>query len=198
MKYNLVLAAVVVGMLLCLPAITPIGVRAQVSTPRQFNVIVTSGHSNITIGPNGTLPFVFSNSTVVYNLIGSGGNDSFRFSFANLTLAPSAAFRVLASGVAGNNFTLYTGNVSASFSFSSGDHSNFTIYMGNYGNATQSLAISGGANSFVGMNSTGFLPSGGFAPINGTVILSVSLGANSSISIGSAFVGNDTIINLLT
>jgi len=198
MKYNLVLAAVLVGLLLCLPALTPMGVKAQTSTPRQFNVIVTTGHSNVTIGPNGTLPFVFANGTVTYNLIGSGGNDSFRFSFANLTLAPSAAFRILASGVAGNNFTLYTGNVSASFSFSSGDHSNFTIYMGNYGNATQTFAISGGANSHLGMNSTGFLASGGFAPINGTVVLSVSLGANSSINIGSAFVGNNTIINLLT
>jgi len=193
MRYNIVLAAVLVGLLLCLPALTPFGVRAAASSPRQFNVIVTAGHSNVTIGPNGTLPFIFSNATVTYNLIATGGNDSFRFSFANLTgLGPSAAFRILASGVAGNNFTLYTGNRTGSFSFSSGDHSNFTIYMGNYGNATQSLAISGGANCHVGMNSTSF------APINGTVILSVSLGANSSVNIGSAFSGNNTIINLLT
>jgi len=180
MKPNLVLVALFLGVLL---AFAPVGVRSQSSTPRQISVINSTPGSHFIVGFNGTVPF--TNGTASYNLIGTGGSDNFSI-FGNETRMP---MNLLATALHNNTFFLLTGNSSSSFSFSTGDNSTFNIIDQNYGNATQSIAISGGSRCNLTESSV--------APINGTAIWSVSLGNGSSVSMGSAFIGNNTAINIV-
>jgi hypothetical protein len=179
MKPNLVLVALFLGLLL---TFAPVGVKSQ-GTPRQISVINSTPHSRFVVGFNGTVPF--TNGTASYNLVGTGGSDNFSI-FGNETRSP---MNLLATTLKNNTFFLLTGNSSSSFSFSTGDNSTFRIIDQNYGNGTQSIVISGGARCNVTESS--------LAPINGTDIWSISLGTNSSVSMGSAFIGNNTAINIV-
>jgi len=181
MKYNLVLATVLVALLL---AFAPVGAKGQVVAIKgHVNVVSTSPGAHFIVGFNGTVPF--GNSSSVYNLIGSGGNSTFTV-YANDSFFP---IDFLATGIHANNFTIYTGNESSTFSISTGDFSIINFTEQNYGNATQSVIISGGAHCNLTESS--------LASINGTVLMSVSLGNDSIVSMGSAFTGNDTAINLV-
>jgi len=124
------------------------------------------------------------NGTIAYNFVGEGGNDTFVFAGGNHT---SVTF--LATGLGNNTYDINaTGGGNSTFSLSSGANSTFRFVVSPF-NGTQTFAITGGVHS--SLNETSLVP------INGTALWSVNLGANSTVSLGSAFTGNQTIINIV-
>jgi len=177
MKSYLVLVAVLLGVLI---AVAPLGARAELAIPGGKNISVVNNTPGTMFVTNATA----INGTVAYNIVGSGGNDSFRFTFGN------ASATVLLTGLNSNSFNITSGGGNSTFSFSTGPSSNFTIAEGNVnGSASlQTFAITGGANCVLNETSAG--------PV-GNAIYSVDLGTNSTVNLSSAFVGNETAINLI-
>jgi len=178
MKSYLVLIAVLLGTVL---AMAPIGANATtLSIPGGKNISVVNNTPGTVFNTNAT----GINGTVSYNVVGSGGNDTFRFILGN------ASSTLLLTGLSSNSFNVTSGGGNSTFSFSTGPNSNFTIVEGNVnGSASlQTFAITGGANCVLNETSAG--------PV-GNAIYSVDLGTNSTVNLSSAFVGNETAINLI-
>jgi len=183
----LLLATAFMGMMLVL---APIGARATIINSAggsQFSVI------NSTPGTVFRANATQINGTTSYNFVGSGGNNTFILAVGNF----STTF--LATGLKNNTFIINsTGGGNSTFSLSSGANSTFLIQEGNLNGtldangalitALQQFAITGGANCRLNESS--------FGPVS-NAIWSVNLGANSTVSLGSVFVGNETIINIV-
>jgi len=131
-----------------------------------------------------------TNGTVSFNFMGTGGNDTFNLYGGNA----SAVFE--ATGMLDNTFNIITGNPgtngtmgvnSTVFSLVSGANSTFNIVQNNF-NSSVSFSIIAGPNSYVNDTSMG--------PVFNT-FFSINLGSNSTASLGSSFVGNETTINVV-
>jgi len=166
------------GVLLVL---APLGARASPAfIPGGRQVSVINNASGTLFRANATS----INGTISYNFVGQGGNDTFVFAGGNRT---NVTF--LATGLGNNTYVINaTGGGNSTFSLSSGANSTFRFYVTPF-NGTQTFAITGGVACV--LNETSLVP------INGTALWSVNLGANSTVSLGSAFLGNQTVINIV-
>ena len=146
---------------------------------------ITNDQSYISNVPNTT--FVgnatqITNGTVSFNLLGTGGNDTFNLYGGNA----SAVF--IATGYLNNTFNVITGNPgtatnSSTFSLISGDNSTFNIVQNNF-NSSVSFSIIGGSNCVINDTSLG--------PVNSTIFL-INVGSNSTLILNSKFTGQTTI-----
>jgi len=175
-----------VGMLL---TFAPFGAKAELSLPggRQVNII------NSTPGSLFNANATRINGTTSYNIVGVGGNDTFILAAGNYSTS------YVATGLFNNTFIINsTGGGNSTFSLSSGANSTFIIQEGNLNGtvnaagglvtSTQEFAISGGIHCVVNESS--------FGPVD-NAIWSINLGTNSTVSLGSAFAGNETSINVV-
>ena len=180
MKPTLLLVAGLLGLML---TFAPIGAaQTLTSLPGGKQVSVINNTPGTMFRANATN----INGTVQYNFVGSGGNDTFYLAGGNRT---NIVF--LATGLGNNTYIINaTGGGNSTFSLSSGANSTFRIVVSPF-NGTQTFAISGGVASV--LNETSF----SLGAINGTALWSVNLGANSTISMGSDFAGNQTAINII-
>jgi len=129
---------------------------------------------------------LITNGSVLYNLIGTGGNDTFNF------IGGNASTTFLGTGLLNNNFSILTGNPmtgtnSSTFSLISGANSTFDIIQNNF-NGSVSFSIIAGPNSFVNDTSTG--------PVANT-LFSINLGTNSTTNLNANFTGTETTINVV-
>lgn len=125
------------------------------------------------------------NGTLQYNFVGTGGNDTFIF------IGGNASTTYTGTGLFNNSFILNsTGGGNSTFSLTSGNNSTFRIVEGNVNGSlsTQSFAITGGTRCSLNESSHG--------PVS-NALWSVNLGANSTVSMSSQFVGNETAINIV-
>lgn len=180
MKSNLALIALCLGLFL---TVAPFGARAQVVTipgTHQFSVVNSGSGTTFKANTTGI------NGTVEYNLLGTGGNDTF------ILAAGNGSMHFLASGLGSNTFILNsTGFGNSTFSLASGANSSFVIREGNVNGSasTQAFIITGGSMCVLNESSPG--------PVS-NAIWSVALGTNSTVNMGSTFAGNVTSINILT
>ncbi|MGP8057043.1 MAG: hypothetical protein ACLP9K_05545 [Nitrososphaerales archaeon] len=165
-------------------------------------VLTTSGQGkqvNAINNANNTLFYLNSstigyfNGTSYYNIMGSGGNDTFFLAAGN----DSTVFVATGSALLNNSFDINsTGGGNSTFSMISGGNvtfpSTFSITQGNLVtnpyNATQYFMITSGAGTILNENST--------APV-GNSYYSLNLGTNSSVNLGSDFQGNGTEFNVV-
>jgi hypothetical protein len=127
------------------------------------------------------------NGTAVFNFLGMGGNDTFDLFGGNATDI------FVASGAKNNTFNVVTGNppafanASSTFSMVSGGNSTFNIIQNNH-NGSITIVITGGPHCLVNDTSIG--------PVANT-FFSISVGRNSTVSLGSQFAGNETSVNIV-
>lgn len=136
-----------------------------------------------------------TNGTVLFNYVGTGGNDSFYLYGGN------ASGNFVATGRYNNTFSIITGNPTdgymsnaTTFSLMTGANSTFYIIQSNL-NGSVTFAITGGSLSNVTETDVGILAG---TPVTlASTTYSINLGFNSTVTLGSIFGGNATTVNVV-